>query len=216
MDEASAPASNRSAGRRRKAIGAALIAIWAAGMLLAISTIALPHMAPMPGASRAARTTQALLALRRDPRREFIVHVIAAHCSCTDRLFAHLVQRGPFADADEVVVFAGEDAAKQAAATRAGFRYATVTADDLAARYLLESAPVMFAFDAHGSLRYAGGYFNNPSDVTPLDEDLHAQVGRGATPTPLPVYGCAVSTRLRDSIDPLGISSGIERARERL
>jgi len=205
MDEASAPASNRSAGRRRKAIGAALIAIWAAGMLLAISTIALPHMAPMPGASRAARTTQALLALRRDPRREFIVHVIAAHCSCTDRLFAHLVQRGPFADADEVIVFAGEDAAKQAAAMRAGFRYVNVDAEALARRFLLESAPVMFAFDAHGALRYAGGYFNHPSARSALDEGIREQVRRGASPEPLPVYGCAVSARLRESVDPLGI-----------
>jgi hypothetical protein len=181
------------------------VALWAAAALVAISSIALPHMAPMPGASRAARTTQALLALRREAQRALVVHVIAAHCSCTERLFAHLVERGASADAEEVVLFVGEDAAKQAAATRAGYRYATVAAADLTARFLLESAPVMFAFDARGTLRYAGGYFNHPAAITPLDERIVARVRRGELPASLPVYGCAVSSRLRESVDPLGI-----------
>ena len=182
-----------------------LVAAWAAAVLVALSSLALPHMAPMTGASREARTIRALLALPHDARHDLVVHVIAAHCSCTERLFEHLVKRGAFADADEVLLFVGEDAAKQAAATRAGFRYVNVDAEALATRFLLESATVMFAFDANGALRYAGGYFNHPSARSALDERIREQVRHGAAPEPLPVYGCAVSSRLRESVDPLGI-----------
>lgn len=184
----------------------ALIAGWAAAALMALSTIAVPHMAPMPEGSRDARTRQALWALRAPSGPDRLhVHVIAADCSCTDRLFAHLVRRGPFPGTDEIVLFVGSDPAKEARARAAGFRYAAVSAAQLAARFGLEAAPVLFAFDA-ARLRYAGGYFDHPSAIRPLDEAIHARLGAGESPEGLPVYGCAVSAPLRRSLDPLGIA----------
>jgi len=185
--------------------------VWAAAALFGISTLALPHMAPMAQASRAERTIAALLALRESRDRGLVVHVIAAHCSCTERLFRHLVERRRFDGADEIVLFAGEDARKQAEAARAGLRYATVTDEMLVKRFALEAAPVMFAFDAGGKLRYAGGYFDHPSALRPLDETLHASVARGEAVKPLPVYGCAVGAALREKVDPLGIRDAIAR-----
>jgi hypothetical protein len=189
---------------RRTLVGV-LIGAWAIGTLLAISTLALPHMAPLPETSREARTMRALLGLRTAADRELVVHVIAARCSCTERLFAHLMRRRPFGGADEIVLFVGDDPRKQEAARGAGFRYATVTDGQLQERFALESAPVMFVFDRRDRLRYAGGYFNHPSTVSPLDEDIHGRLIRGEAPPPLPVYGCAVSARLKDQLDPLGI-----------
>jgi hypothetical protein len=178
---------------------------WAAATLYAISTLALPHMAPVAQASRADRTIAALLALREAPDRALVVHVIGAHCSCTERLFRHLLERPRFDGVEEVVLFAGEDARKQADALRAGLRYATVTDEMLVKRYALEAAPVIFEFDARGKLRYAGGYFDHPSALRPLDAELHARIARGDRVTPLPVYGCAVGAALREKVDPLGI-----------
>lgn len=187
-----------------------LIAAWAAAALYAISTLALPHMAPMAQASRADRTIAALRALRETPGRGLVVHVIAAHCSCTERLFRHLVERKRFDGVDEIVLFAGDDARKQADASRAGLRYATVTDDMLVQRFALEAAPVMFELDADGRLRYAGGYFDHPSALRPLDESLHARIGRGEPVAPLPVYGCAVGAALREKVDPLGIGKAVK------
>jgi hypothetical protein len=174
-------------------------------MLVAVSSLALPHMAPLPETSRETRTMRALLALRADPSKRFVVHVIAARCSCTERLFAHLAKRGRMADADEIVLFVGNDTQKEQTATHAEFRYATESDAELVASYALESAPVLFIFEERGRLGYAGGYFNHPATLTALDQDLYAKVVRGETPAPLPVYGCAVSEKLRDAVDPLGI-----------
>jgi hypothetical protein len=185
--------------------GKLLLAAWAVVTLVAISSLAVSHTAAMPEPARGGRLAGAALALRQDASRPFLVHVISARCSCTERLFAHLMERGAFPGTGEVVLFVGEDAAKQAAAARAGFRFLALSAEDLARRFELEAAPVLLAFDASGRMRYAGGYFSHPSTIFPQDASIHAELAQGATPRPLPVYGCAVSANLQKKVDPLGI-----------
>ncbi len=134
-----------------------------------------------------------------------LVHVIYANCSCTERLFKHLVERRAMRGVDETILFVGDDAAKKARARGAGYRFATVTPAELATRFGLEVAPVMFAFTREGKLAYAGGYFDRPAAVVALDERIVAEVQQGTPTDPLPVYGCAVSPELQKSVDPLGI-----------
>jgi hypothetical protein len=190
---------------RKDWIGKALLAGWIIVTLTGIASLSVSHMAAMPEPDEEALLTRAMLALRRDSTRIFLVHVIYAGCSCTDRLFAHLLERGPFPGTEEIVLFVGEDGLKRQSVERAGFAFATVSAEELAARYGLEAAPVLVAFDAAGRLRYAGGYYAHPSTLSPLDQSIHAQLAKDATPRPLPVFGCAVSARLQQAVDPLGI-----------
>lgn len=185
--------------------GRLLLAGWALLCLLGIASLAVSHTAALPEPTKGERIAAAALALRQDPARPFLVHVISARCSCTERLFAHLLARGAFPAARELVVFVGEDPAKRAAAERAGFGFRAVAAEELAARFGLEAAPVLLAFDAAGRMRYAGGYFNHPAALFPQDESIQAQLAQGAAPKPLPVYGCAVSSALQGKVDPLGI-----------
>jgi hypothetical protein len=179
--------------------------------LTGMASLSLGHMAAMPEPHDAARLVRKMLELRRDtarqdrPARAFYVHVIYAGCSCTARLFAHLVSRGALPGIDEAVLFVGEDAPRRRAAERAGFAFATASAEELAGRYGIEAAPLLVAFDAAGRLAYLGGYYNHPSTVFPLDGKIHAELARGEMPKPLPVFGCAVSPRLQKSVDPLGI-----------
>lgn len=194
-----------SAPNKTSRLGKALLAGWAVVVLTGLASMSLGHMAAMPEPDDEARLVRELRALRRDPARGFVVHVIYAGCSCTARLFTHLTQRPRFADADELVLFVGDDPAKRVAAERAGLRFTTTSPAVLAERYGIEAAPLLAAFDAAGRLRYLGGYYNHPSTVFPLDEKIHAQLAQGAAPAPLPVFGCAVSARLQASVDPLGI-----------
>jgi hypothetical protein len=185
--------------------GKVLVAGWIIVTLIGLASLSLSHMAAMPEPDDAARLTRAMLALRRDATTNFLVHVIYAGCSCTERLFAHLVERGLLPGSEEIVLFVGEDPVKRQSAERVGFAFTTVSAAELAARYGLEAAPVLVAFDTTGQLRYVGGYYGHPSTVSPLDETIYAQLANGATPKPLPVFGCAVSASLQKSVDPLGI-----------
>jgi hypothetical protein len=190
---------------RRGWLGKVLLAGWALVVLIGLASMSLGHMAAMPEPGDEGRLVRALRALRVDPDRGFVVHVIYAGCSCTARLFAHLTQRPRFADADEIVLFVGDDPAKRRAAEHAGLRFTSTSPAALAERYGIEAAPLLIAFDAAGRLRYVGGYYNHPSTLFPLDEKIHAQLAQGGAPAPLPVFGCAVSPRLQNSIDPLRI-----------
>jgi hypothetical protein len=159
----------------------------------------------MPSPNDEATVSNAALGLRRDSSADFIVHVIYAGCSCTQRLFTHLVERGPFPGARELIVFVGEDSAKRRRAEQAGFSFRTSTQQEIVARFGLEVAPVMLAFDRAGKLRYIGGYFDRPAAISALDVRIRDRMLAGAAIDPLPVFGCAVSPRLQKSVDPLGI-----------
>jgi hypothetical protein len=189
-------------------LGKALLVVWAVVCLLGIATLAVSHTAALPGTDAGERLVRAALALRSDASRPFLVHVISADCSCTNRLVKHILERGPFPEAGEVILFIGSDNAKRAAAERAGFRFAELAPQEFAKRFALEAAPVLLAFDTKGQLRYAGGYYERAAALFPQDEKLQAKLAQGATPEPLPVYGCAVSRKLRDAVDPLGIVYG--------
>lgn len=186
-------------------LGWALIGAWLLLSLIGIASLGVSHTAPMPGPTPEERLTSALLALRDRPRMPFLVHVIYARCSCTERLFKHLVERKALPDLAETILFVGDDPGKQERARAAGYRFATVTPAELKQRYDLEAAPVLFAFTGDGRLAYAGGYFDKPAAVVALDERIISGVEHGGQPDPLPVYGCAVSAELQKSVDPLGI-----------
>jgi hypothetical protein len=190
---------------RRGAFGKAVLAAWVGVALLGISSLGVSHMAAMPEPSRGESLARAALALRKDPHRPFQLHVIYERCSCTERLFKHLLARKALPDVEEVVLLVGESAARRPAVERAGFGFALLAPGELLPRFGLEAAPVLVAFDREGALRYAGGYFDRPAAVTALDERIHGELAQGHVPTPLPIFGCAVNPDLQQRLDPLGI-----------
>ena len=200
-----APAQEPPRRRLHPAVTYALLGVWIGLALLGISSLAVPHMASMPAADKEERLTRALLEMRRRPWQRYVVHVIYERCSCTERLFRHLLARGAFPDAEEVVLFVGSDDARRPAVVEAGFAYRGISPAELGARFGLEAAPLLFNFDTAGTLRYAGGYFDHPSTIKSLDVSIYARVTAGETPAALPVFGCAVSPRLQEAVDPLGI-----------
>jgi hypothetical protein len=191
--------------RHRSALGKGLMLAWLGLALVGISSLGVSHMAAMPEPDQVARVARAALALRKDSARPFRLHVIYEKCSCTERLFAHLVRRGAIPGVEERVLFVGESAAKRQAAEQAGFGFTTLPARELQARYGLQAAPVLLAFDRSGTMQYAGGYFDHPSAVNSLDQKIDAELALDRRPVPLPVFGCAVSPALQERLDPLGI-----------
>jgi hypothetical protein len=186
-------------------IGKSMLASWIVVAMVGLAALSLQHMASLPEPDDEALLSRTMLALRRGSSENFLVHVIYAECSCSRALFAHLVARHPFPGAEEAVLFVGADPKKQESAKRAGFTFTPVSAQELTFRFGLEAAPILIVFDAAGRLTYAGGYYAHPATITPLDEKIYAQVSAGAKVEPLPVFGCAVSSRLQKTLNPLGV-----------
>jgi hypothetical protein len=195
----------RSLPRARNGwIGKSMLVAWMVVTGVGLAALSLKHMASLPKPANEALLSRAMLQLRRGSGRNFLVHVISADCSCSPDLFAHLVARRPFSDAEEAVLFVGTDPGKQESAQSAGFTFTAVSAQELVSRFGLEAAPVLIVFDAAGTLRYAGGYYEHPATIRPLDEKVYAQLATGPKAEPLPVFGCAVSPRIKESLNPLG------------
>lgn len=191
-------------GGLRDRLGKAALAAWGPVALTVTAFLMVSHVVTLPRPADEDRFREGLRSLRRDPARPFLVHVIGARCSCTDGLFAHLLERGAHRGAEELILYVGEDAARRAAATGRGYRFVEVDAAALTERLGVAAAPMFTVLDGE-DLGYVGGYYELPATVNPRDGALYASVLDGERPEPLPLYGCAVDPELEAALDPLGL-----------
>ena len=132
-----------------------LLACWLVFSAVILGALSMSHVVafPEPEESAIGGLIRDLNAMRRSSDGDFAVHVIAKDCSCTESLFRHLMKNGPADQAEELVLFVGEDEKKRRAALAAGYRYKSITQDDLTAMGL-ESAPVLALFDDKDEIHY--------------------------------------------------------------
>jgi len=180
-----------------------LLAAWAIVLIIGIASLSVRHLAALPKPTNNPFLIRAILKYRRNPATAFLVHVIDAQCSCSSGLLTHLLTRRPFANQEELILFVGTDQAKQQLIRKSNFEYQSVSSSQLVDRFGLEAAPILLIFDRDGKLRYAGGYYDRPAAVDPLDVTIYKALSAGAPVEGLPVFGCAISPRLQKAISPL-------------
>lgn len=183
------------AGRRDR-LGRAVLLVWAPLAAAVVGLLMVNHTVAMPGPEDA-ELLNARLAELRDGA---VVHVVAEGCSCTDRLFQHLVERG---GEGEHLLYVGSRSDRVELARAAGYVVESIHPEDLARRWGLRAAPVLLV-GGRGVL-YAGGYFRRPAALVPRTEEILTAIDAGEPPPGLPVFGCAVETELRRAADPLGL-----------
>lgn len=140
-------------------------------------------------------------------------HVLYQSCGCSQQVLAHLLERRARPDVMETIVYvrdpavadAAELAAVGAQAQRAGFGFETSTPKELERRYAVESAPFLLVGDGSGRVLYAGGYTRRSGSKQIEDTDIIDGLEAGHRMSVLPVFGCAVSSRVQQAIDPLGL-----------
>jgi hypothetical protein len=142
------------------------------------------------------------------PDRWSAVHVLYAECRCSQRIVAHLVERGPLAGVDETVVLVGRSEALEASIAGAGFAIALVTPEELERDYHLRAAPLLVVADPVDEVRYLGGYTERKQGPAIRDVEIVADLRSGGAAAELPLFGCAVSRSLQTLIDPLGLKYG--------
>ncbi len=199
---------DQTAHSRRERFGKIFIGVWATLCVFGLASLSVNHMFPMPAPQL--QTVDALageLVGLRSSNKALTVHVIAADCSCTNSLVSHLFTTGAAERREEIILYVGADPERARMAREAGYRFLEIQHSDLVAMGL-EAAPVLAIFSDAGDTRYLGGYYDHPAAVFPKDLWVESELLAGVTPEPLPIYGCAVSSRLRGMLDPLGIVYG--------
>jgi hypothetical protein len=191
-------------------LGKCGVVLWLFVLLPVLAVLMGGHIVSLPAPNDYQRLKKAVQALHNDHRSPLLIHVIYHHCSCTNSLVAHLIDRGPFEGVRERVVFVGNDPTKSIAARQAGYDVVTISRQALVHTFGIEAAPLLLIVDGTGQIVYLGGYYRHPATVAPQDKMIYAHIQRGQAVDPLPVYGCAVSDRLQQAFDPIGVKYGKE------
>jgi hypothetical protein len=133
------------------------------------------------------------------------VHVLYAECGCSKLIAGHLAAGGRPPGVAERVLLIGRDADLEARLDKMGMPVALVSEDEAATRFHVVAAPTLVVLAPDDTVRYVGGYTERKQGPDPRDLAILASVRAGDEVPSLPIFGCAVSARLRASLNPLGL-----------
>jgi hypothetical protein len=134
------------------------------------------------------------------------LHALAWKCPCSKRVVEALLARRPVAGVRERVALIDGPEETAAALRAQGFEVDPIDAATLEARYGLTGAPVLVVRRS-GVVAYLGGYAPR-RNLPPVDAGLISSVSAGQSPSPYPLFGCAVGKALQQQLDPLNLKYG--------
>jgi hypothetical protein len=191
---------------KRFSVGAAL-SVWFGVMLAIGASLLVRHSVALPRPAVDAELERSMSTLRipADAGKWMAVHVLYADCRCSQRVADHLLSSSRPADLVEQVLLVGRSGALEGSLTARGFRVTVVEPDELAARYHVLAVPLLLVAAPDGSIRYAGGYTTRKQGPDPRDLEILASAKADRVTAALPVFGCAVSRKLDQVLNPLGL-----------
>lgn len=154
----------------------------------------LPAM-PLPDAADP-RLGAAVAALSPGDGRPLAMHVIYGECPCSRRVLDAVLSRDADPAIAEALILVGPDPAAAARATARGLTVRVVPPSRLAAEIGVEAAPALVVADADGRVLTVSGYTDRKQGPRIEDRALIAEALAGQARS-LPLFGCAVSARLR-------------------
>jgi hypothetical protein len=195
--------------------GRLVLGVWAAGILAVGASLMAGHLVSLPVPRATDSRLRASLAAGPGVAkgRWSAHHVLYQSCGCSQRVLAHLLERRARPDLVETVVYVRDPgaadatglAALRAQVQRAGFGFEPSTPAELERRYAVESAPFLLVGGGAGEVLYAGGYTERSGSQQIQDTEIIDRLEAGHPRGALPVFGCAVSSRVQQAIDPLGL-----------
>lgn len=186
----------------RARITTGVILIWGSFLTCAMATLMAGHWVSLPhpekGTSLNGYRGQSVESVN-------VFHFLYGDCGCSRRILKQLLKRDVVEGVSERIVLIGNDDAAESLATQKGFAVSRLTPAELKQQYEVESAPLLIITDNTGTIRYSGGYTSRKQGLDNQDLRIIQSILDGEQYSELPVYGCAVSKRLKDLIDPLNL-----------
>ena len=201
----------RAMGGTLRALGQTLarlgLSIWFVAMVAVCATLLGRHLLALPRPVNDAALARAMSSLRGPSGAGswMAVHVLYAECGCSKKIADHVLSGGRPRDVTERVLLIGRDAELEARFASVGMPVALATEDDAATRFHVVAAPALVVVAPDDTVRYAGGYTERKQGPDPRDLAILAAIRAGRDVAPLPIFGCAVSARLRSTLNPLGL-----------
>ncbi len=216
MDE-ELPVSTTETGRRKKDSATARVrrslqvaVFWMAIplLLVLVATLMVGHWVILPKpSSNDLQLRGELQKLRGSGEGEVWlgVHVLYSDCGCSRRVLTHLFETKRPSGIAEKLLLVGAHPEFEAGARRAGLEVRVMRPRELKEVYGLEAAPLFIVADPGGELRYIGGYTERKRGLAIRDLEIIKSLQDREQVGELPLFGCAVSQRLQDMLDPIGL-----------
>lgn len=184
------------------------ITLWFCGVVVLMAALAINHLFSLPGpARRDSKLAAGLAELLPDDRGGWAsIHVLYTECRCSQRIFEHLRTSDRPRGLHEIVLLVGDD--RDAIApqlVQRGFEVVSIAEDKLDARFGIEGAPAFVLVDPARNVRYSGGYTSRKQGPDISDLAIVREIREGGEVADLPLFGCAVSQRLKALLDPFAI-----------
>lgn len=217
--EACEPRSDQHAGGKlslRSLVARWTFWSWVCVSFVGAATLMVAHTYALPKPSTDDMQLQAAVAATRSPGAQAswrALHVLYTRCRCSQRILSGLFARRPLPQVSERIVLVGEHAEYERAARRAGFEVDVLTPEQLVARYGAHAAPLFVVADPDDRLRYVGGYTERKQGLATRDVAILTALTAGSDAAELPLFGCAVSSSLRNLLDPLGLRARLDGER---
>jgi hypothetical protein len=183
---------------------------WAVLMVIIGASLMVNHWVPLPRPEleqSVGKTSLAGLQTVDAENRWVAIHFLYADCPCSRRVLDHLLEQPPRMDVSELVVLIGDAEELALKAEAQGYAVDAVAPEELLAKYGVEAAPLLMVFDTTGQQRYVGGYTSRKQLLNIQDRVILEKLQSGQEVEPLPLFGCAVSARLKSLVDPFGLKS---------
>ena len=175
---------------------------WFAAMLVLGAALLAKHVIALPAPASTAKLSSSLSAFRSSKavNQWLAVHVLYAECRCSQRIVTHLLSTARPAGWQEVVLWVGK-ASPDPALERA-YRVKRVTSAELSS-FGVEATPLLVVLDPNNHVRYSGGYTERKQGPVIDDLRIFADAQRASVLASRPVFGCAVSDRLKQALGVL-------------
>ncbi|HEX4445697.1 MAG TPA: hypothetical protein VH044_03145 [Polyangiaceae bacterium] len=183
------------------------LGVWFVAMLALGVTLLARHLVALPAPPNDAQLANAMGSLRTpaEAGRWMAIHVLDAQCGCSRRIADHVMATVRPSDLAEHVLLVGHDAPLEARLARKGMPITEVTEAELVGRYHAQAVPMLLVVAPDGTLPYVGGYTDRKQGPAPRDLEIIEAARAGRDLPALPILGCAVGERLKDSLNPLGV-----------
>ncbi len=179
----------------------AALTAWFGGLLLVGAGLLAKHVVALPAPTKTDKLSQSLAQLRSNPQKPWLaVHVMYAECRCSQRIVQHLVSTARPSGWQEVVLWVGDEAPDPT--LERAFVVRRVSQEELALMGV-ESAPLLVVLDPRNEARYVGGYTERKQGPGIRDLQIFADAQKTGVLASLPVWGCAVSERLKSALAAL-------------
>jgi hypothetical protein len=180
-------------------VGRFAVTVWFGAMLAVGAALLAKHVIALPAPAKDQKLAASLSALRLpDEQGKWLAfHVLYSECRCSQRVVAHLLATTRPLGWAEVVLWVGNQASDPALDQH--YRVNRRTSTELA-RLGIDAAPLLVVLDPQGGLRYVGGYSDRKQGPVLDDLRILAQAQRPGVLASFPVFGCAVTERLKEQL----------------